>query len=140
MPNSDPQQENDEYSIKVTESAPQVIDGKKSFFLLDKDFAAHKSPKRDSMIGSHKNIPIFSLANSTSNAYNNQEGASPKHKNNCNSSNNVTISVPSSSLKLNQDKWDNVKDRIDQKITENIKKREGFESLFDDPEINKYIK
>ena len=43
------------------------------------------------------------------------------------------------SFKLGEDKSDPIKDKLEQKITENIMKREGFESLFDDPDINKFI-
>lgn len=130
MPNSEKQGESDDYSIKVTTSGPQILDAKKSFFLLDKNNPDPKSPRRDFMIGNNKNTSN-NLSIKTNLYGNNNLGRGSSSK-------NLTIPIPNNNLNI--EKFDPLRERIDQKITENIKKREGFESLLEDPEINKYIK
>ena len=95
----------DEYLIKITESGPQIIDRKKSFFLLNTNKNVPKSPRRDT-------IPSF---NSISNFKKKELSAKEKE------------------LYL-------IREKLDQKITENIQKRQGIDTLLDDPEIEIFIK
>ena len=92
------------YSLKITESGPQIIDKTKSFFIFDNRKNTSKSPRRDT-------IPVISQkASSSQKELNNEE-------------NNFKAFI----------------DRIDNKVTENIKKGKGFEFLLSDPEISFYI-
>lgn len=110
--NSNNETQADDYLIEITKSGPQFIDPKKSYFLFDKQNKnIPKSPRRDNI-------------NSTPNKQNN-------------SSSNISFQIPS--FKLNDDQSDPLKEKIELKITENIKNREGFESLLQDPVINKFI-
>ncbi len=111
--NSNNELKKDEYSITINETGPQLLNPKKthSFFnIINKGLP--KSPRRDSM----PFIPI--QLNKMSECINNQ--------------------IPC--VKINEELFkDPIKERIEQKITQNIKNREGFESLFQDPEIDKLI-
>lgn len=102
----------DDYLIEITKSGPQFIDPKKSYFLFDKQNKnTEKSPRRDLM---------------------NSNASSSDKK-----STNISIIIPT--FKLDEDKLDSITEKIKQKITENIRNREGFESLLQDPDIKKFI-
>lgn len=111
--NSNNELKKENYSIAISETEPQVINPKKSHFLLDTiNKGMPRSPRRDSMP-----LPF---------------NRSPK-----------TLIIQTPIVKINEEKKkikDPTKERIELKITENIKNREGFESLFQDPEIYKFIK
>jgi hypothetical protein len=103
----------DDYLIEITKSGPQFIDPKKSYYLFDKQSKSiPKSPRRD-------------LINCQSSSSNNK------------SSTNISFQIPS--FKLDEDNSDPIKDKIEQKIIDNIKNRDGFESLLQDPDINKFL-
>lgn len=109
--NSNDEIQPDEYSIEVNKSGPQLIDPKKSHFLFDKYNNMTKSPRREFMISN------------TSKSSGNLKSQS--------------FQIPV--FTLNEKKVDPLMEKIEQKITENIKNREGFESLLQDPDINKLI-
>ncbi len=110
--NSNNEIQTEDYLIEITKSGPQFIDPKKSYFLFDKQNKnIPKSPRRDFM------------------------NSNPTKSNN--SSNNISIQIPS--FKLNDDHSDSLKEKIEQKIIENIRNQEGFERLLQDPDINKFI-
>lgn len=108
--NSNNELKTEDYSIEVSETGPQIINPKKSHFLFDKmNNGIPRSPRRDCM--------PFPLNKSSK-----------------------SLDIPTPTVRINQEKIkDPIKERIEQKITENIKNREGFESLLQDPEINKFI-
>lgn len=92
------------YFLKITESGPQVIDKRKSFFILDERKSLSKSPRRDT-------IPVIK-----------EKYSSQKE------------------INKNKENFDNLIERIDNKITENIKKGKGFDFMLDDPEISIFVK
>ena len=108
--NSNNELKKEDYSIAISETGPQLINPKKSHFLFDNiNNGIPRSPRRDSM-------PILF-------------NKSPK---------SLIIQTPI--VKINEEKVrDPIKERIELKITENIRSREGFESLLKDPEINEFI-
>ncbi len=108
--NSNIELKTEDYSIEISETCPQVINPKKSHFLFDNlNKGLPRSPRRDCM--------PFPLNNSSK-----------------------SLSIPVPIVRKNEDKIkDPIKERIEQKLTENIKNREGFESLLQDPEINQFI-
>ncbi len=130
--NSNNELKTEDYSIEVIKSDPQIIDSKKSHFLFDnKNKRISISPRRDIMpliTNSNNNIRLnFPNCNFNNNNY-------MKH----NTSNNLTISIPCPVIHIKESD-DPIRERIEQKINENIKNREGFENLLQDPDINKYI-
>lgn len=98
-------------TIEISETGPQDINPEKSHFLFDNNSnkGLPKSPRRDSM-------PFPFLKSSKS----------------------LVIQTPTVKIKEEKIK-DPIKERIEQIITENIKNRQGFESLLQDPELNSYI-
>lgn len=90
------------YMLKITESGPQIIDKRKSFFIFDDRKNISKSPRRDT-------IPV------------------------------INQKTKSGLKDLNNNKENNLIDRIDNKITENIKSGKGFEFLLSDPEISIFV-
>lgn len=137
--NSNNELQIEDYSIEVSKSGPQIIDSSKSHFLFDNQIKGiQRSPRRDCMPdnpfcnknnnnNSNKGINYNSISNNNSN-------------NNLNENKSPIISIQIPTIKVNEDIIDPIREKIDQKITENIKNREGFEVLLQDPDINKFIK
>ena len=102
------------FTIEVTETGPQTINPKKSRFLFGYNLNQElmKSPRRDSM--------PFSFIKSSK------------------SSKSLIIQNPII-IKKEEKIKDPIKERIELKIIENIKNRQGFESLLQDPEISIFI-
>jgi hypothetical protein len=99
------------FAIVVTETGPQTINPKKSRFLFGNNLNQEllKSPRRDSM--------PFTFSKS---------------------SKSLIIQNPII-IKKEEKIKDPIKERIELKIIENIKNRQGFESLLQDPEISIFI-
>lgn len=136
--NSNYDLQTEDYSIEVTKSGPQVIDSSKSHFLFDnQNKGIQRSPRRDCM---PENPFINKNSNNLSNKNIKYNSISTQNSNNCINENNTTIiSFQIPTIKINVEPLDPIREKIDQKITENIKNREGFDSLLQDPDINKFI-
>jgi len=126
--NSDKDLELEDYQIEITKSGPQIIDSKKSYFLFDKNNKnIPRSPRRDCMTKINFNENELNKLNINNNI-NNINSQSPTI---------ITFSIPES--KLNETSKESFIEKIDKKITENIKNRDGFDMLLDDPDINQLL-
>ncbi len=103
------------YLIRIHESGPQIIDMKKSFFILDNRNNTSRSPRRDKMSHSHN---------------------TPETKRNTSSNN---MDKKSKQEEEQEQEINKLKEKFDKKITENIRSRKGFEELMKDPEIQIFI-
>lgn len=97
------------YLLKITESGPQIIDKRISFFIFDDRKNTCKSPRRDT-------IPEI----------NQKANSSQKELKNNNDNNK-------------EKDFNSLIERLDNKITENIKNGKGFDFLLSDPEISIYV-
>jgi hypothetical protein len=136
---SNDETQKDDYLIEVSKSGPQVIDSTKSHFLFDNQTKGiQRSPRRDCMPDNP-----FKFKNKNNNTYKSLKynSISNNNSNNTNMKENKTTSISFQipTLKLNEDIIDPLKEKIEQIITENIKNREGFDILLQDPDINKFI-
>lgn len=106
------------YLIRIFESGPQIVDMKKSFFILDNRNSTSRSPRRDKI------------------AYN---PSTPETKKNyINKTNSNNTNTPNIISKQEED-IRKLREIFDRKITENIRSRKSFDELLKDPELQIFI-
>ena len=102
------------YLLNIQETESQQFEPKKHFYLITQQYnTIPKSPKRDLMISENEKISF-----------------KPKEKD---------ILKKEYSLKPRFEINKTLEEKIDQKITENIKNRKDIEVLFNDPEIQIFL-
>jgi hypothetical protein len=126
------QKEQKNYAIEITNSEEQDIIAivNKKYLKINTNTRVENSPRRDQMkIKENEIHKNFSYDKKRSKILAPNQSVSGNLNNN--------IILPKKHLSNETDK--SIIDRIDKKITDNIRNRKDIDVLFNDPEINKYL-